>query len=79
MRLPLQYDDLLRYSASVPLIDRLGQDTLWETVYFSNGKLPLIIFWKTRVSSGSYSERLSHCDRIASAELKLGLSLMQSE
>lgn len=35
IHLPLQYDDLLRYNASVPLIDQSGRDTLWETVYFS--------------------------------------------
>lgn len=35
VQLPLQYEDLLRYSASVPLIDRNGVDTLWETVYFN--------------------------------------------
>ncbi len=33
-KLPLQYDDLTRYQTSVPLIDRQGRDTLWETVYF---------------------------------------------
>lgn len=35
VELPLQYEDLLRYSASVPLFDQSGTDTLWETVYFS--------------------------------------------
>lgn len=34
IRLPLQYEDLLRYSVSVPLLDQAGVDTLWETVYF---------------------------------------------
>ncbi|TXB62765.1 hypothetical protein [Phaeodactylibacter luteus] len=34
-QLPLQYEDLLRYESSVPLIDQSGQDTLWETVYYS--------------------------------------------
>jgi len=33
-RLPLQYEDLLRFSVSVPLIDAQGEDTLWETVYY---------------------------------------------
>ncbi len=33
--LPLQYEDLLRYSTSIPLIDQEGVDTLWETVFFS--------------------------------------------
>jgi len=33
--LPLQYDDLLRFISSVPLLDLRGDDTLWETVYFT--------------------------------------------
>ena len=33
--LPLQYDDLLRYVSSTALLDQDGNDTLWETVYFS--------------------------------------------
>ena len=33
--LTIQYRDLLRYQSSVPLIDQQGNDTLWETVYYS--------------------------------------------
>lgn len=33
--LPMQYGDLLRYESSIPLIDQKGNDTLWETVYYS--------------------------------------------
>lgn len=33
--LTIQYRDLLRYESSVPLIDQQGNDTLWETVYYS--------------------------------------------
>jgi hypothetical protein len=33
--LPLQYEDLMRYTTSLPLLDQEGQDTLWETVYYS--------------------------------------------
>jgi len=32
--LPFRYPDLLRYTYSVPLYDKYGKDTLWETVYF---------------------------------------------
>lgn len=32
--LPLQYDEMLRYMASIPLIDSKGNDTLWETVFY---------------------------------------------
>lgn len=33
--LQLEYEDLKRYSTSMPLIDSSGVDTLWETVYYS--------------------------------------------
>ena len=36
--LPLQYDDMLRYMASVPLLDSSGNDTLWETVYYEQAE-----------------------------------------
>ena len=32
--LPIQYDDLLRYDTSLPLLNQEGKDTLWETVYY---------------------------------------------
>ncbi|PSL08015.1 hypothetical protein [Cecembia rubra] len=32
---PIHYSDLLRYSSSIPLYDYKGNDTLWETVLFS--------------------------------------------
>ena len=32
--LGLQYSDLTRYNSSIPLLDKNGKDTLWETVYF---------------------------------------------
>ncbi len=37
--LPIQYDDMLRYMASIPLIDSKGQDTLWETVFYDHSEL----------------------------------------
>lgn len=33
--LPIEYEDLLRYSNSTALIDADGNDTLWETVYYN--------------------------------------------
>lgn len=33
--LPLRYDDLLRIETSMPLLDMEGNDTLWETVFYS--------------------------------------------
>lgn len=32
--LPFRYHDLLRYNYSVPLYDKRGKDTLWETVFY---------------------------------------------
>lgn len=34
--LPLQYSDLLRYVESTALLDVSGNDTLWETVYYTH-------------------------------------------
>jgi hypothetical protein len=34
VELPLEYDDLLRYTDSIPLLDFDGNDTLWETVFY---------------------------------------------
>lgn len=33
--LPLQYEDLLRYESAVPLYNQEGEDTLWQTVYYT--------------------------------------------
>lgn len=33
--LPVQYEDLLRFTMSTPLLDQSGEDTLWETVYYN--------------------------------------------
>ena len=38
-KLPIQYDDMLRYMASIPLIDNSGKDTLWETVFYDHTEL----------------------------------------
>jgi len=37
--LPIQYEDMLRYMASIPLIDSSGNDTLWETVFYEHSEL----------------------------------------
>lgn len=34
-KLPVQYEDLSRFTMSTSLIDSEGNDTLWETVYYS--------------------------------------------
>lgn len=35
LNIPCQYRDLQRYSFSIPLIDKNGKDTLWETVFYA--------------------------------------------
>ncbi|MEO1257015.1 MAG: hypothetical protein AAFY41_19330, partial [Bacteroidota bacterium] len=37
--LPIYYHDLLRYDNSIPLYDKEGNDTLWETVFFPQGDM----------------------------------------
>ncbi|MEP1034904.1 hypothetical protein [Ekhidna sp.] len=39
MNLPIYYGDLLRYDNSIPLYDKSGNDTLWETVFFPQGDM----------------------------------------
>lgn len=37
--LPIYYGDLIRYDNSIPLYDKTGNDTLWETVFFPQGDM----------------------------------------
>jgi hypothetical protein len=37
--LPLDYKDLLRFTQAIPLIDSLGNDTHWQTVFFAPGDI----------------------------------------
>lgn len=37
--LPFKYPDLLRYTSSISLMDKNGQDTLWETVFFQGSEM----------------------------------------
>jgi len=34
----IQYNDLARYSSSIPLFDQKGNDTLWETVFYQQSE-----------------------------------------
>ncbi|REJ85337.1 MAG: hypothetical protein DWQ44_01395 [Bacteroidetes bacterium] len=36
--LPFRYPDLLRFNYTVPLLDKAGKDTLWETVFYPPGE-----------------------------------------
>ncbi len=37
--LPVSYSDLLRFQMSTPLLDREGNDTLWQTVYYDQSEM----------------------------------------
>lgn len=39
VELPVSYRDLLRYDNSIPLYDRFGADTLWETVFYAQSEM----------------------------------------
>lgn len=39
VKLPLQYEDMQRHLATVPLLDKHGIDTLWETIYYDEWEL----------------------------------------
>ena len=42
MALPVCYDELREYDQAVPVIDREGKDTLWETPLYPQSELPRI-------------------------------------
>jgi len=35
---PVQYSDLKRFDSTVPLYDKTGRDTLWESVFYAQGE-----------------------------------------
>ena len=37
--IPINYDDLLRFTASVNLYDKHGNDTLWQTVVYPHSEM----------------------------------------
>lgn len=39
IKLPVSYSDLNHYENAVPLYDKTGRDTLWETVYYSPSEM----------------------------------------
>ncbi len=38
VRLPVRYDDLLRYEETTPVYDKQGRDTLWESVLYPSAE-----------------------------------------
>ncbi len=44
IEMPIAYNDLLRYDNSIPLYDRSGKDTLWETVFYPQNQMAEIYY-----------------------------------
>ncbi len=42
LKLPIAYEDLLRFNNSIPLYDKNGVDTLWETVFYAQSDMEYI-------------------------------------
>ena len=38
-KLPVSYDDLQYYAEAIPLLDKFGKDTLWETVIYPQSEI----------------------------------------
>ncbi|MFY0600308.1 MAG: hypothetical protein JXR03_11615 [Cyclobacteriaceae bacterium] len=49
--LPLKYSDLVRYNNSIPLYDRHGNDTFWETVFYPQDEMAEIHFGLKKIYS----------------------------
>ena len=49
--LPVNYDDLMRFTNGFPLYDKSGKDTLWETVIYEEEMIPIINKELTRIYS----------------------------
>ncbi len=73
LKLPIKYEDLLRFSDSFPHYDKKGKDTLWETVMYDNymqdelreGLTQIYALLKTdgdmSVMEHLYISRIDHC------------------
>lgn len=47
--IPVQYEDLLRYENSFPLYDKENEDTLWQTVLYSQDDMQNIHEWLKKI------------------------------
>ncbi|UXP30567.1 hypothetical protein N6H18_09390 [Reichenbachiella agarivorans] len=44
INVPIEYTDLLRYDNAIPLYDKTGKDTLWETVFYPQSDMQSIYY-----------------------------------
>jgi hypothetical protein len=51
VELPLQYEDLLNYESGIPLLDHEGNDSLWESVFYSQQDSEILFKALTRIYS----------------------------
>lgn len=51
IKVPIEYEDLLRYDNSIPLYDNKGVDTLWETVFYPQDEMKEIHFALRKIYS----------------------------
>jgi len=49
--IPIKYEDLTRYTNSIALYDNLGDDTLWETVFYSGTEMESIHYGLKKIYS----------------------------
>lgn len=48
-KIPLQYEDMLRFNNSIPLYDSKGNDTLWQSVFFPQDEMEFLNRALTRI------------------------------
>jgi len=73
MEIPFEYNDLLRFTSSIPLRDKDGKDTLWECVFYSPGEMKelndrLVLMYAMMKVEGNvammehlYVDRIDYC------------------
>lgn len=66
VKLPVQYSDLLRFNTSTPLLDKNGEDTLWQTVYYDQSEMkelfPNLTFIYALMNASGYTEVMDHLE-----------------
>ncbi|MDB5012751.1 MAG: hypothetical protein JWQ25_953 [Daejeonella sp.] len=64
VKLSIKYSDLLRFYSSVPLLDKEGNDTLWQTVYYEQHEMaelfPNLTYIYTLMNASGDTEVTEH-------------------
>lgn len=70
MPLPISYEELKYYDSGIPVYDKLGQDTLWESVFYPQSMTPSIhaglkrIYSILKAGGNQAAEEHLHIERI---------------